>query len=216
MVPNSQQGVFASSGFVGYWRRVQKSFLDFVGSGKIVRVLDPGLFATPSYNKRLAFPTAGIVFTAISSKTRFTEWHAFRGGWVCYTNDFPNAWLRCDLIVGSSSGVPIKRGVVKVTIAATPVGKGKENKIKQEAIMKVEEAKQAVKDAKPISSSTSLVIQDSEAFQPSIPQDPKPVQTLSPTKTVIIEPTTELALGKESLRGASLSTRTSKPYPILY
>ena len=94
---------------------------------------------------------------------------------MCYTNDFPNAWLRCDLIVGSSSGVPIKRGVVKVTIAATPVGKGKENKIKQEAIMKVEEAKQAVKDAKPISSSTSLAIQDSEAFQPSIPQDTKPV-----------------------------------------
>ena len=158
MVPNSQQGVFASSGFVGYWRRVQKSFLDFVGSSKIGRVLDPGLFSTPSYNKRLAFPTVGILFTAISNKTRFTEWHAFRGGWVCYANDFPNAWLGCDLIVGSSSGVPIKRGVVGVTSAATPVGKDKEKKIKQEAIKKVDEAKQAIKDAKPISSSTSLAI----------------------------------------------------------
>ena len=39
MVPNSQQGVFASSGFASYYRRVQKSFSDFVGSDKIGRVL---------------------------------------------------------------------------------------------------------------------------------------------------------------------------------
>ena len=52
----------------------------FVGSSKIGRVPDPGLFFTPSYNKRLALPTAGIVSVAISSKTRFVEWHASRGG----------------------------------------------------------------------------------------------------------------------------------------
>ena len=72
MVPSSLRGVFASSGFVGYWKRVQKSFLDFVGSGKIGRVPNPGLFSTPSHNKCLALPNAGIVSTAISSKTRFT------------------------------------------------------------------------------------------------------------------------------------------------
>jgi len=130
MVPNSQRGVFASSGFASYWKRVQKSFLDFVGSGKIGRVPDPGLFSTPSYNKCLALPTASIVSVAISSKTGFVEWHASRGGWVCYANDFPDAWSRCNLIVGSSFGVRIKKGVVEVIGAATPMGKCKEKKIK--------------------------------------------------------------------------------------
>ena len=79
MVPSSQRGVFASNGFIGYWRRVQKSFLDFIGSGKIGRVLNLDIFSAPSYNKRLALPTASIVFTVISSKTGFVEWHASRG-----------------------------------------------------------------------------------------------------------------------------------------
>ena len=78
------------------------------------------------------------------------------------------------------------------------------------------EARQAVKDAKPISSSASLAIQDLEASQPLVPEDPKPTQTPSPTKTVTIEPTTEFVLGKESLGHASSSTRVGKPYPILY
>ena len=73
MVPNSERGVFASSGFAGYWKRVQKSFLDFVGSGKIERVTDPSLFSTPTFNKLLALPTAGIASAAISSKTGFAE-----------------------------------------------------------------------------------------------------------------------------------------------
>ena len=58
------------------------------------------------------------------------EWHASIGAWVYYANDFPDAWSGCDLIVGASSGVPIKRGVVKAIGVATPVGKGKEKKIK--------------------------------------------------------------------------------------
>ena len=74
----------------------------------------------------MALSTAGIVSIAISSKIGFAEWHAFRGGWVCYANDFPNAWSGCDLIVSTSSGVPIKRGVVEAIGAATLVGKGKE------------------------------------------------------------------------------------------
>ena len=60
----------------------------------------------------------------------FAKWHVSRGGWECYANDFPNTWSRCDLIVGSSSGVPIKRGVVEAIGAATPMGKGKVIKIK--------------------------------------------------------------------------------------
>ena len=138
VMPNSQQGVFASNGFAGYRRRVQKSFLDFVGSSKIGRVLDPSLFSTPRFNKHLALPTASIVSIAISSKTGFMEWHASIGGWVCYANDFPNAWSGCDLIVRASSGVPIKRGVVRAIGAATPMGKGKEKRIKQEAVKRVE------------------------------------------------------------------------------
>lgn len=91
MVLNSQRGVFVSSGFAGYWRRVQKSFSNFVGSGKIGRVLNLGIFSTPSYNRCLALPTTSIVFATIKNKTGVAEWHAFRGGWVCYANEFPNA-----------------------------------------------------------------------------------------------------------------------------
>ena len=40
--------------------------------------------------------------------------------------------------MGTSSGVPIKRGVMEAISAATPVGKGKEKKIKQKTIKKAE------------------------------------------------------------------------------
>ena len=73
MVPNSQKGVFASSGFVGFWRKVQISFSDFVGFRKIARVLDSGLFSTLVFNKHLAFPIASIVSAEISSKIGFAE-----------------------------------------------------------------------------------------------------------------------------------------------
>ena len=73
MVSNSQQGVFASNGFTGYWRRVQKSFLDFIGFRKIGRVPNLDLFFALSYNRHLALPTAGIASVAISSRTRFAE-----------------------------------------------------------------------------------------------------------------------------------------------
>ena len=73
VVPNFKRGVFSSSGFAGFWRRVQKSFANFVGSGKIVRVPNFGLFSTLVFNKSLALPTAGIVSTTISSKTGFAQ-----------------------------------------------------------------------------------------------------------------------------------------------
>ena len=61
MVPSSQRAVFASNGFSTYWRRVQKSFLDFVDSSTIRKTPNPDLFSSPSYNKRLVLPTAGLV-----------------------------------------------------------------------------------------------------------------------------------------------------------
>ena len=49
---------------------------------------------------------------------------------MCYTNDFLDAWSGCDLIVGSSSSVLIKRGVVEAIGIATPIGKqGKEDQV---------------------------------------------------------------------------------------
>ena len=106
--------------------------------GKIGKVHDPSFFSTPSYNKCLALLTAGIVSATISSKIGFAEWHASRGGWVCYANEFPDAWSGCDLIVGFSSDVPIKKGVIEVIGATTLMGKGNEKKIKQKAIRKSE------------------------------------------------------------------------------
>jgi len=53
------------------------------------------------------------------------KWHAARGSWVYYANDFLETWSRCDLIVGTSSGVPIKRGVIEAIGATTLMGKGK-------------------------------------------------------------------------------------------
>ena len=132
VVPNFQRGVFASNGFAGYWRRVQKYFADHVGSDKIKRVPNPNILSVPASNRCLSLLTVGIVSTAISNKTGFAEWHASKGGWVCYSQDFLETWLGYDLIVGSSSSVPIKRGAVEAISVATPISKGKEKKIKQE------------------------------------------------------------------------------------
>ena len=89
---------------------MQKSFVDYVSSGTIGRVLNPDISSAPTSNKRLSLPTTGIVSAAVSSKTGFAEWHVSRGGWVTYAQDFLETWLGCDLIVSTSAGVPIKRG----------------------------------------------------------------------------------------------------------
>ena len=129
-MPNSQRRVFASSGYDGYWRRVQKSFADYVGSGAIGKVPNPAISTTTISNKCLSLPTTSIVSAAVSSKTGFAEWHASRGGWVTYAQDFPEVWSGCDLIVGASTGVPIKKGAVEVISAGTPVGISREKAIK--------------------------------------------------------------------------------------
>ena len=73
VIPNSQRGVFASSGYDGYWRRVQKSFADYVGSDVIGRVPNPAISFAMTPNKRLSLTTTGIVSAAMSSKTGFVE-----------------------------------------------------------------------------------------------------------------------------------------------
>ena len=57
---------------------------------------------------------------------------------MCYAQDFLKTWLGCDLIVDSSSSVPIKKGAVEAISAATPIGKGTEKKIKQENVKRAE------------------------------------------------------------------------------
>ena len=56
---------------------------------------------------------------------------------MTYAQDFPETWSRCDLIIGASSGVPIKRGAVEAIGAAIPIGKGKEKKVKQKRLSKL-------------------------------------------------------------------------------
>ena len=72
-MPNSQRGVIASSGFASYLRKVHKSFVDYVGSGKIERVPNPDILFAPIVNKRLSLPTPEIVSSASSGRVGFVE-----------------------------------------------------------------------------------------------------------------------------------------------
>ena len=49
---------------------------------------------------------------------------------MCYAQDFLETWSGCDLIVGTSFGMPIKREAVEAIGVAIPIGKGTEKKIK--------------------------------------------------------------------------------------
>ena len=117
---------------------MQKSFADYVGSDVIGRVPNPAISFAMTSNKRLSLPTTGIVSVAMSSKTGFVEWHASRGSYVTYAQDFPEVWSGCDLIVGASVGVSIKKGAVEVISAGTLVGMSKERAIKQEKLKEAE------------------------------------------------------------------------------
>ena len=95
---------------------------------------------------------------------------------MSYANDFLASWLGCDVIVGSSFVVPIKNRVSKEIGATTPVGKGKEKKIKKEAIKKFEvegsaedtEAGRGTKRRKTTSACKQLVISEGpEEVDPS-------------------------------------------------
>ena len=117
---------------------MQKSFANYVGSAVIGRVPNPAISSAMTSNKRLTLPTTGIVSAVVSSKTGFAEWHASRGGWLTYAQDFSEVWSGCDLIVGAFAGVPIKKGAVEVISASTPVGMSKERAIKQEKLKEAE------------------------------------------------------------------------------
>ena len=117
---------------------MRKSFADYVGSNVIGRVLNFAISSTTTSNKCLSLPIAGIVSVVVSSKTGFAEWHASRGGWVTYAQDFPEVWSGYDLIVGVSARVPIKKGMIEAINAGTFVGMSKERAIKQEKLKEAE------------------------------------------------------------------------------
>ena len=78
-----------------------------------------------------------------------------------------------------------------------------------------EEVGQPVMDVQPILPSVPLAAQDPETSQPLVSQNPQPVQTLNPTKTVSLKPMTEPALSKKSLEGVSSSIQAGESHPPL-
>ena len=73
-----------------------------------------------------------------------------RGGWETYAKDFPETCSSCDFIIGTSSGVPIKRGAIEAIDVVTPTSKGKEKRIKQEKLKdaEVEESAEGIEAKK--------------------------------------------------------------------
>ena len=47
---------------------------------------------------------------------------------MTYAQDFLETWLGCSLVIGTSCGVPIKKGAVETIGAATASSKGKDVK----------------------------------------------------------------------------------------
>ena len=64
---------------------------------------------------------------------------------MSYANDFPPSWLDYELIIGSSLGVPTRKGAIEEIGFATPLGKGKEKKGKKSAKGKPK-TKKGIKD----------------------------------------------------------------------
>ena len=92
---------------------------------------------------------------------------------MTYAQDFPKTWLGCSLIIGTSSGVPIKKGAVETIGAAIASGKGKDVRPKKTKTVDVEESTEGVKTGpeakrrKTRKSQTHLVSQeDKEVGQP--------------------------------------------------
>ena len=92
---------------------------------------------------------------------------------MTYAQDFPGTWLGCSLIIGTSSGVPIKKGAVEIIGAATASGKGKDVRPEKTKTVDVEESTEGVKTGpetkrrKTGKSQTHLVSQeDKEVRQP--------------------------------------------------
>ena len=64
---------------------------------------------------------------------------------MTYAQDFPETWLGCSLIIGTSSEVPIKKGAMETIGAATASGKGKDVKPEKMKTVDVEESIEGVK-----------------------------------------------------------------------
>ena len=64
---------------------------------------------------------------------------------MTYAQDFPGTWLGCSLIIGTSPGVPIKKGAVEIIGAATASGKGKDVRPEKTKTNDVEESTEGVK-----------------------------------------------------------------------
>ena len=64
---------------------------------------------------------------------------------MTYAQDFPETWLSCSFIIGTSSGVPIKKGAVETIGAATASGKGKDVKPRKMKTVDVEESTEGLK-----------------------------------------------------------------------
>lgn len=92
---------------------------------------------------------------------------------MSYTRDFLASCPKSDLIVGSSTGVSIKRGVVEEIGVATPVDKGRKKKIKKEADKK-SEVEEGVEGTKASQSTKKRKITSTHK-QLTFPKDPREV-----------------------------------------
>ena len=59
---------------------------------------------------------------------------------MTYGQDFPETWLGYSLIIGASSGVPIKKGAMETISAATAPSKGKDVRPKKMKAVDVDES----------------------------------------------------------------------------
>jgi len=50
---------------------------------------------------------------------------------VSYANDFPFSWPGYKIVIGSSPGIPIRKGVIEQIGSVAPSSKGKEKKGKK-------------------------------------------------------------------------------------
>ena len=92
---------------------------------------------------------------------------------MTYAQDFLGTWLGCGLIIGTSSGVPIKKGAMETIGVAILAGKGKEVRSENTKIVDVEESIEGVKAGLEVKrrktgkSQTHLVFQENkEVGQP--------------------------------------------------
>ena len=64
---------------------------------------------------------------------------------MTYAQDFPSTWLGCGLIIGTSSGIPIKKGAIETIGTATPAGQGKEIRLEKLKAVDVGESTEGIK-----------------------------------------------------------------------